>query len=122
VEVEALPAVWADAQQMRQLFKNLIGNALKYRRPDVPLVVTVRLAAPESDAAYHCIVVEDNGRGFDPADAERVFAVHERLEPHAAEGSGLGLAICRRIVTRHGGTIRAEGRPEGGASFRIRLP
>jgi signal transduction histidine kinase len=122
VEVGTLPSVWADARQMRQLFKNLIGNALKYRRPEVSLVVTVRVEDAESDAAYHSIVVEDNGRGFDRADADRVFAVHERLEPRAAEGSGLGLAICRRIVARHGGTIRAEGRLGEGATFRIRLP
>jgi len=122
VEVEELPPIWADARQMTQLFKNLIGNALKYRRPDVPLVVTVRVASPEPEAAYHCLVVEDNGRGFDSADAERVFRVYERLEPDAAEGSGLGLAICRRILARHGGTIRAEGRSGAGATFRIRLP
>jgi signal transduction histidine kinase len=122
VEIEALPMVWADAQQMRQLFKNLIGNALKYRRPEVPLLVTVKLAAQESDAAYHCIVVEDNGRGFESGDAERIFGIHQRLEPQTAEGSGLGLAICRRIVARHGGTIRAEARPGEGATFRIRLP
>ncbi|HME70882.1 MAG TPA: ATP-binding protein [Myxococcota bacterium] len=122
MEVEALPPAWADARQMRQLFKNLIGNALKYRRPDVSLIVAVRVDASESDAAYQCIVVEDNGRGFDSAAAERVFGVHERLEPNTAEGSGLGLAICRRIVARHGGTISAEGRPGAGATFRIRLP
>jgi signal transduction histidine kinase len=121
LEVEVLPTAWVDARQMRQLFKNLIGNALKYRRPDVPLVVGVR-AASESDAAYQCIVVEDNGRGFDSADAERAFGVHERLDPNSAEGAGLGLAICRRIVVRHGGTISAEGRPGAGATFRIRLP
>ena len=121
LEVEALPTAWVDARQMRQLFKNLIGNALKYRRPDVPLVVSVR-AASESDAAYQCIVVEDNGRGFDSADAERAFGVHERLDPDTAEGTGLGLAICRRIVLRHGGTISAEGRSGAGATFRIRLP
>jgi signal transduction histidine kinase len=67
-------------------------------------------------------VVEDNGRGFDNADAERAFGVHERLDPDTAEGAGLGLAICRRIVLRHGGTISAEGRSGAGATFRIRLP
>ncbi|HBZ68749.1 MAG TPA: hypothetical protein DEP35_02955, partial [Deltaproteobacteria bacterium] len=120
VEVGELPPAWADARQMAQLFKNLIGNALKYRRLEVPLVVGVKGA--ESEGAYHCIAVEDNGRGFDRADAERVFRVYERLEPDTAEGSGLGLAICRRIVARHGGTISAEGRPGEGATFRIRLP
>ncbi|HKE10005.1 MAG TPA: ATP-binding protein, partial [Myxococcota bacterium] len=122
VEVGELPTVWADAQQMRQLFKNLIGNALKYRRPEVPLLIRVKLTDSESDAGYHCIVVEDNGRGFEGADAERVFGIHQRLEPHTTEGSGLGLAICRRILARHGGTIRAEGRPGEGATFRIRMP
>jgi signal transduction histidine kinase len=122
MDVEPLEPAWADAGQMRQLFKNLIGNALKYRRPDEPLVISVKAEASERDVTSQCIVVEDNGRGFDPADAERVFGIHERLEPNTTEGSGLGLAICRRIVTRHGGTITAEGRPGKGAVFRIKLP
>jgi signal transduction histidine kinase len=122
VELGLLQPTWADARQMAQLFKNLITNALKYRRPDVPLVVQVKAVPSDSDATYQCIAVEDNGRGFESTDAERVFRVYERLEPDTAEGSGLGLAICLRIVVRHGGTIRAEGRLGEGATFRIRLP
>jgi signal transduction histidine kinase len=121
VEVGRLPVVRADARQMLQLFQNLISNALKYRRPEQPPVVRVR-EEPSPPAGRTCVVVvEDNGRGFDPGDAERIFRMFQRLEPGAAEGSGLGLAICRRIVARNGGTIEASGRPGEGAAFRVTL-
>jgi PAS domain S-box-containing protein len=133
VDVGPLPTVGADPTQMRQLVQNLIGNALKFHRPGVPPVVTVR-AVPwvslplDSDPLRppgdgYRITVADNGIGFDPAYAERVFEVFQRLHGRGEyEGTGIGLAICRKIVQRHGGTIVAHGRPGEGATFIIDLP
>jgi signal transduction histidine kinase len=118
LELDELPILRVEAQQIRQLFCNLLENAVKYRRPDVPLRIGIRYESGDPIE----IRVEDNGRGFPPVQAERLFAVGERLAPPGVEGHGLGLAICRRILERHGGTLHAEGRPERGATFRLRWP
>jgi signal transduction histidine kinase len=119
VELGPLPVVRGDPRQLVQLVQNLLANAIKYRRTDVPLVIRIR---GERQDGEELVRVEDNGRGFTPEQAERIFRAFQRLDPDAAEGAGLGLAICRRIVLRHGGTIGAEGRPGEGATFWIRLP
>lgn len=121
LEIDILPTVEADAVQMRQLLENLIGNALKYRRKDVALVVRVTSAAV--DGGYSSITVTDNGIGFSEVHAEKIFRMFERLHGRAQyEGSGIGLAICRKIVERHGGTIAATGTNGQGASFTVTLP
>ena len=114
VEVGELPVI-----QMRQLLQNLLGNALKYRRKDTPLVVRLSCSSP---GGQHCtITVTDNGIGFNEKHAEKIFRMFVRLHGRAQyEGSGIGLPICRKIVERHGGTIAA--RNDGGAIFEIRLP
>lgn len=129
VEVGPLPVVCGDATQLRTLFRNLIENALKYRRAEVaPVIRIAGDARPDQpwgdDGFVHCEVrVEDNGQGFTAEDAEVIFAIYRRrARGGEAPGSGIGLAICRRIVDRHGGTISAEGRPGEGALFRIDLP
>jgi signal transduction histidine kinase len=105
---------------MRQLFQNLIGNALKFHRPDVPPVVRV---TAERDEAGWTVTVADNGIGFEDRHAARIFQVFQRLHGRDEyEGTGVGLAICRKIVDRHGGTITARGRPGEGASFVVTLP
>jgi signal transduction histidine kinase len=124
VAVGALPLARGDAGQLAQLFRNLLDNALKYRRDGVQCEIRVS-AHESSDPAFAggCeITVEDNGRGFAPEDAERIFAASERLDAEGPGGQGLGLALCRKIVDRHGGGLRAEGRPGEGAVFRIVLP
>jgi PAS domain S-box-containing protein len=132
VEAADLPAVHADPLQMRQLFQNLLGNALKFRRPEVAPVIRV-LAQPGSagDAPAEGDVsrrwwelrVVDNGIGFDPKYAEKIFGVFQRLHGRSEyEGTGVGLAICRKIVERHGGTITALSAPGEGATFVFRLP
>ena len=118
------PLARGDAGQLAQLFRNLLENALKYRRGGVQCEISIR-AHPARDPAFAggCeIAVEDNGRGFAPEDAERIFAASERLDVAGPEGQGLGLALCRKIIDRHGGSLRAEGRPGEGATFRIVLP
>jgi PAS domain S-box-containing protein len=120
VEVGPLPEVEADPVQMRQLFQNLIGNALKFHRPDVPPVVAVS-AEPDGDG--WAVTVADNGIGFDDKYAGRIFQVFQRLHGRDEyDGTGVGLAICRKIVDRHGGAITARGRPGEGATFVVALP
>ena len=133
LEVGKLPAIQADAVQIRQLLQNLIGNALKFRRPDEPPVVKVdgrfvrepdRRRAGRSAADERCrITIEDNGIGFDERYSERVFGIFQRLHPRDVyEGTGIGLAICRKIVECHGGTIAASSAPGKGATFEVILP
>lgn len=120
IAIEKLPMIEADESQMRQLFQNLIGNALKFRDNGIP---KIRVHGRVTDQRVCEIVVEDNGIGFDPQFAEVIFKPFERLHGRSAyEGTGMGLAICRKIVERHGGTIRAESEPGQGATFIIRLP
>lgn len=120
LEVGPLPTVRADATQMHQLLQNLIGNALAYRRPDVPLLVRV---SGRIERDFCEIEVADNGRGFTAQQAEAIFEIFRRLDnDHPAEGAGVGLTICRAIVERHGGTLTAHGVPDHGAVFRVRLP
>src|SRR5690606_30216666 len=123
IEVGDLPVVMADATQMRQLFQNLIANALKFHKPDEVPVVKVSSTAENSTKGMHTITVEDNGIGFDDKYVDRIFGVFQRLHGRGSyEGTGIGLAVCRKIVERYDGTISAEGQPGKGAKFTIKLP
>ncbi len=120
VQIGQLPRVCASATQMHQLLQNLIGNALDYRQPDVPLVVRVSGRV----VGEHChLEVADNGRGFEPQQSAHIFEIFSRLNGNEnSEGSGVGLTICRAIVERHGGTLTAQSTPDQGATFRARFP
>lgn len=121
IEVGELPAVLGDPFQMQQLFEQLFDNALKFRREDAPLVVRVDAAPAGPD--WHEIRVADNGEGFAPEYAERIFRPFERLHGRGQyAGAGLGLSICRKIARRHGGDMRAHGVPGEGAVFTLVLP
>jgi PAS domain S-box-containing protein len=121
VELGSLPVIDADPVQMRQLMQNLIGNALKFHRPETPPEVKVGVKA--STAHRIELFVEDNGIGFDIRNLERIFQPFQRLHGRSEYGgNGIGLAICRRIVERHGGSITAESTPGEGATFFITLP
>jgi PAS domain S-box-containing protein len=121
VEIGELPVIEADPTQMRQLLQNLIGNALKFHEQDQTPVVKV--SGKQISARSYQVTVEDNGIGFDPQFAERIFQPFQRLHGRGEyEGSGIGLAICRRIVERHGGSILAESTPGQGAAFIVTLP
>jgi PAS domain S-box-containing protein len=135
VEVGTLPTVWGDALQLGQLFQNLLGNALKFGRPDVPPHIQVRsaeVAATElpatvsparASAHYHRIDVVDNGIGFDPKYADRIFQVFQRLHGRSQySGTGIGLAICEKVALNHGGAITANSQPGKGATFSVYLP
>jgi signal transduction histidine kinase len=118
VNVEDLPVILGDARKLRQVFLNLIGNALKFAE-DAP---AVRVSA-EIQGATAIFAVTDNGIGMDPAQAERIFQPFHRL--HGEEdypGTGIGLAVCERIIEQHGGRIWAQSTPGQGSTFRFTLP
>jgi signal transduction histidine kinase len=120
VSVDDLPTIDADAVQMRQLLQNLVGNALKFRRDGV--VPEINITARVTDGIAD-LTVADNGIGFEPQYAARIFRAFERLHGASAyPGTGIGLALCYKIVERHHGTITADGSPGAGSVFHVRLP
>ena len=136
VDIGALPTVEADPTQIRQVLQNLIGNGLKFRKPDEPphvqVEATVEPAAPElqeegrldANCTEMCrLTVTDNGIGFEESHADRIFTPFKRLHGRGEyEGTGMGLAICQRIVERHGGDITASSTPGEGTTFTVLLP
>jgi signal transduction histidine kinase len=120
-EVNELPDAWGDEALLRQVWVNLLGNALKFSaRQAEPQVDVSFQARPGEPGRY---LVRDNGVGFDSSHADRIFGVFQRL--HSAsefEGHGVGLALVQRIVHRHGGAVGAEGSPGAGATFWFSLP
>ena len=119
ITCDPLPVLRGDAGQFAQLFQNLIGNAIKYRKPGTPPVIHISSAR---NGAEWVIAIQDNGIGFEPQHAERIFGVFQRLHGSEYAGTGIGLTICKRIVERHGGRIRAESTGGEGARFSFSLP
>jgi signal transduction histidine kinase len=116
---EPLPVVEGDESALAEVFQNLIGNAIKYRKPDCPLNIHI---SSRRTARETVISVRDNGQGFRPEYAENIFGLFKRLHGRNTPGSGIGLAVCRAIVERHGGRIWAEGEEGKGATFNFALP
>lgn len=121
VELAGLPTVAADGPLLRQVFQNLLGNAVKFRREDVPCVV--RISATRLEGAWE-ISVCDNGIGVDDDAALRIFDMFGRGRGAGRDraGSGIGLALCKRAVEAHGGAIRVVRVTDGGSDFRFTLP
>lgn len=121
LEIGDLPAADVDTPQMRQLFQNLIANAIKYRPEGSQPVIRI-YGRTENDICR--INVEDNGIGFEQEQAERIFKPFERLHGRNSRypGTGMGLAICKKIVERHRGSITAKSSPGAGATFIVTLP
>jgi PAS domain S-box-containing protein len=120
VETGNSPTVRGNRTQLTQLFQNLIGNAIKFRRDEPPVV---RIAAhPQHDGATH-IVVEDNGMGIEPEYLDRVFLIFQRLHERGRyPGTGIGLAVAKKVVEHHGGRIWIESTPGQGSRFHLTLP
>lgn len=135
IDVGPLPTIMGDALQLRQLVQNMLSNALKFRRADVPPVITISsrliLAADlppalkpiQTAAVYYRIDVADNGIGFDDKYADQIFEVFQRLHGRSGfAGTGIGLAIVQKVVENHGGAIKVASRPGQGATFSVYLP
>ncbi|MBO0934067.1 sensor histidine kinase [Fibrella aquatilis] len=132
IQIDPMPVVTGSATQLRQLFQNLLSNALKFQAPNNPPMVAVRCqpANPDHlpddlprDKAYWQIEVQDNGIGFSQQYADRIFEVFQRLHgKNKYTGTGVGLAICRRVTETHGGGISVMSEPGKGSTFSVYLP
>ena len=121
VEISELPTVDADAALLRQLFQNVIGNSIKYRKESEPPLV--KIYGKIADATCQ-ITIEDNGIGFDERYKHKIFKPFERLHGKNTfySGTGMGLAICKKIVNRHSGEITVTSVPKQGTTFIVTLP
>lgn len=133
IKANNLPHIEAIPSQMKQLFTNIISNAIKFRKQDVPPVITVEGSEADQatklkyellkDEKYYKIVITDNGIGFEEEYATRIFNVFQRLHGKSEyPGSGIGLAICKKILEHHNGIIYAEGEPGVGSRFIFIIP
>jgi light-regulated signal transduction histidine kinase (bacteriophytochrome) len=120
IVVDALPTLTCDASQLTQVFQNLIGNAIKFRKPDQAPVIKV--TATRENHGWR-LAVADNGIGIEPRFFERIFQMFQRLHARGEyEGTGIGLALCKKIVERHGGQMRVASAPGHGATFSFTIP
>ncbi len=121
IEYEKLPAIYAAPVLMRQLFFNLVGNAIKFHKSGVS--PHVKIYTESSNPGSQQIIVEDNGIGFDQKYVDDIFLVFKRLHSHHEfEGTGVGLSICKKIVEKHNGSITAYSATGEGSKFVINLP
>ncbi|RQG97864.1 PAS domain-containing protein [Natrarchaeobius chitinivorans] len=119
IEADSLPQISGDRGQLRQVFQNVLSNAIEYSGDEPPRVTV----SAERDGSRWRVSIHDEGVGIDPDETDRVFEVFQRLHSHdESEGTGIGLALCRRIVERHGGEIWLESEPGEGSTFSFTLP
>jgi PAS domain S-box-containing protein len=119
-DLKPLPPAWGDAALLRQVFANLLGNALKFSRQQAAPVIEVGASCRDDRVTYY---VKDNGVGFEPRYTHKLFGVFQRLHSEEEfEGTGVGLALVQRVIHRHGGRIWAESKPGAGATFFFDLP
>ncbi|WP_425499143.1 sensor histidine kinase [Natronosalvus rutilus] len=119
LEVDDLPRVEGDPSQLRQLFQNLVSNAIEYSGDEPPIIDVTA----ERDGERWVVSVRDEGVGIDPDETERIFDIFQRLHSEdEVSGTGIGLAVCKRIAERHDGDIRVESEPGEGSTFSVTLP
>lgn len=119
IDIGSMPVVLGDSTALVQLFQNLVGNALKFRNENAP-VVTIRAQA---EGCFWHVTVVDNGIGIAPEHHQDIFVPFRRLHaPHEYEGSGIGLATCSKIIVQHGGRIWVESQIGQGTAFHLTLP
>jgi light-regulated signal transduction histidine kinase (bacteriophytochrome) len=115
-----LPTLTGNADRIAQVFQNLIGNALKFRRPDQPATVHVSAVPQRAEWVF---AIEDNGIGIDSQYLARIFVIFQRLHTRAEyPGTGIGLSICKKVIERHGGRIWVESRVGEGSKFHFTFP
>lgn len=132
IQLSTFPTIQGISFQIRQLFINLIGNAIKFSKENAPNTLKIEWqeildteiinVTAKTGKAYHKIIVSDNGIGFDKNYKDKLFKVFQRLHSGRYAGSGVGLAICKKIAERHMGFIEAEGEEGKGATFSVYLP
>jgi two-component system, LuxR family, sensor kinase FixL len=135
IELSPLPVIKGNKRQLHQLFHNLLGNAIKYARPDIGSRILIREddgnklieidghVINPSVEAYHLLECSDNGIGFPAEQSEKIFEIFKRLHvQHKYPGTGVGLAIARKVVENHHGYIKAYSAPGEGATFKILIP
>jgi light-regulated signal transduction histidine kinase (bacteriophytochrome) len=118
ITYDPLPVLRFDFNQLSQLFRQLLANAITFRGTESP---RIHISAAEEGNSF-TLAVRDNGIGIDPRYHEQIFGIFKRLHGREYPGTGIGLAICKRIVEQHGGRISVQSESGKGATFRITLP
>jgi len=125
IETSKLPTIAADKMQMRQLFQNIISNAIKFHESEKTPQLNIRADIPTDEKTdmgekFFCIKIQDNGIGFDEKYIDKIFSPFQRLHGRSEyEGSGIGLSICKKITERHGGKIEVKSKPGSGSTFSL---
>jgi light-regulated signal transduction histidine kinase (bacteriophytochrome) len=120
ITIDRLPQVTGDAIQLTQVFQNLIGNAIKFRRADNPPQIQIGVQQDRGDWLFS---IRDNGIGIDSKYIDRIFIIFQRLHSRTDySGTGIGLAVCKKIVERHGGKIWVESALNCGSTFYFTIP
>jgi light-regulated signal transduction histidine kinase (bacteriophytochrome) len=116
---DELPVIYGDEVQIISVFQNLLTNAIKFRKKDVP--PEIHISAEEKEDEY-VFSFRDNGTGIDEKDKDKIFDIFKRLRESKEEGAGIGLAITKKIILRHGGRISVESEPGKGSTFIFTIP